>query len=205
MIGCNHSTENEPIIIHDPPVTNPLKEYYFDTTAVSIDLPQKLIDTAGSFTIEVTRNIGYSQAKRLTLKAESFFPPDSVIPLYFGPSSTTESRWWFETFDGTRLPYAITGSAIEYYINRIRWFQQNVSYMSSAYFKYNSTFDYYENCVVGNIKYEQVFVVEQEMEWMQYCGPLCAMGFHKKRIILFDNNENIIAVIGDQIAGAWVS
>jgi hypothetical protein len=206
VCSCDHATQNNcPIISHTS--YNPLNSYYYDTNAVTIELPVLLIDTAGSsFTLEVTRQVGYEPAKRLTEKAESFFPPDSMVNElgFIDTSAIAESLWWYEELDGTRVPYAITGSAIEYYINRIRWYRQNTSSMISAYFKYNSTFEYYYDCIVGNTKYEEVFIVVQEMQWMQYCGPLCAMGFTRKRIIIFDKNEDIIAIIGDS-RGAWIS
>jgi len=57
-------------------------------------------------------------------KAESFFPSESVFEYQDNYNPNGEPCWWSGDFDGVRIPYAVTGSSVEYYVSLIRYFQK---------------------------------------------------------------------------------
>ncbi len=187
-----------------------LEGYFLDTTAISNEMPNFLEDTLGSFVYRINRDyyLPSDRLRRLTEKAESLFPPVDTIMASYGFNAfeipQDESMWWSQTFDGVRIPYAITWSSVEYYRSLLNLYEQGLFEeaqtisMSSASLIYETEIEYYRSFQVLDISYQSVWVVSQTLEWDNYCGSLCAMSFRAKRMVIFDyDTEQLIAVIGD--------
>ncbi len=180
-----------------------LDGYYFNFNVLEQALPDALIDTSTVFRINLERSVLYPNERRLIEKAEAFFPPESVFENQDDYNPNGEPRWWYGDFDGIRIPYAITGSSVDYYVSLIRYFQKGefdaagTIRMQSASVTYTSAAKHYDSFIFGNERFTDVYVVSQELKWKNYCGILCALWFTKTRMIVFDSNENVIAVFGD--------
>ena len=193
-----------------------LTDYYYNNFFSSSELPQKLIDTTGSFTILIERKAISQKSKRILYKAETLFPPKSEIVKHKRRAKidtfNSEPLWWYDTFDRVRLPYALTGSSVNYYIQLIRKFRKNKlmgiksTKMITASFEYNATVSKYESFIFENKNYQNVYVVIMELDWKHFCGSLCALMFSKKRIMIFDGKSfELLGIIGDGIPVVVVS
>src|SRR5262245_40685073 len=100
----------------------------------------------GRFRATVSRVWRSSQERQLILTAERLYPSaDAVLAaardtaqrnrlrqmgsgvFSYGrpaspprPAGNPADRWWFDTFDNTWVPLAVTGAAVDYYLGRLR-------------------------------------------------------------------------------------
>jgi len=189
-------------------VLNPFDEYYFDYSSSLSDLPDTVVDTSGSYTIIIERNTNRAFHEEIIAKAEACFPPEYQI---IDPQDrdklnipSGESLWWGGSFDGVRIPFAITGSAVEYYTRLIQLYKEGKFEEAgtieniSASFTYKVSVTHYNGFVYDNHNYGRVHVVQQELSWSNYCGMLCALWFTRERLIIFDAKDSaLLGVIGD--------
>ncbi|CAN5494710.1 hypothetical protein BH10ACI1_BH10ACI1_20660 [soil metagenome] len=77
--------------------------------------------------------------------------------------------------------------------------------MSKTSFSYLATIKYHDKFEIVGEKFENVNVVSLELSWAQYCGSLCAMGFSREKIIVFDKNNEPVAMFADIDGSVWVS
>lgn len=159
--------------------------------------------------IEVIRLFNNKAELELLKKAEATFPKREEILNFIkktpskrrSTSSTEENLWWYDEFDGTRLPYAITESAVTYYQQKIEEFRigkfsKNITILNSS-FKYIANIKYQQEFIHEQHKYKDVYVVTMDLNWRQYCGQLCAMTFQKKRMVVLKGTGEVLGVFFD--------
>lgn len=163
------------------------------------------------YTKTIERNFTNEFEKDLIEKAEAYYPPrDSVVEAANAYMEIPDSNYWFySSFDGTYIPYAITKEAVEYYSGLIDQFNANKSdsFFFTAEFVYSASVEFHENYLSPSAnsreepvipeEFESVYVVDLLLEWEQYCGPLCAMWIDKQRIAVFDESGQLLGVFLD--------
>lgn len=191
---------------------NILDQYYYHLDTSSVELPQSLVDTTGAFRVMIHRDIKYNHLKNLIEKAEAFYPPKNNIKSENTKLDTTaaENLWWYDTWGKARLPYTITKSSINFYSNLLYTYKKlfnsdKKSNVKSATLSYTASVIQFDSIIMGKNKYKKVKIVNQVLKWHSYTSPLSSLGFTKRRQVVFDKNENIIAVIGDGIPIVIVS
>lgn len=106
-------------------------------------------------------------------------------------------RWWWHSFDETLLPYALTGPAVAYYLERMR----DLAAGPNPLAEYTGTDSH-----SGEVDYRAGVqcrgdrgpcVVEMRLRWRYTCGSLCAIGLIEERSVTFDASGEIISVEGD--------
>jgi hypothetical protein len=108
-------------------------------------------------------------------------------------------RWWLDEFDATWIAFAITAGAVDYYAGRLRDLaagRGQFSYPPGGP-RDGGMFDYAAHVERGSVP-GVAFVVQMQMRWDYYCGPLCGMGFSSTRSVSFDAAGNPVAVGGDR-------
>lgn len=165
-----------------------------------------------SFTQTIERISANSFEASLIEKAEKYYPPrDEVI--YAAQQWNTQipdsGYWYYGEFDGVRIPFCITGDAVDYYSNLIDEFNKKPydTFSLSAEFTYKVEVEFKENYsspptnstgeVVIPDEFTSVYVVSMELKWNDYCGPLCAMWINKQRFVVFDKDGNLLRVYHD--------
>lgn len=106
---------------------------------------------------------------------------------------TPADRWWTSDFDGTWVPFAATGQAVQYYLERLRDIAGGRGQFrnpGSGTFVYTASVDATHE---GGASY----VVRLRMTWGYSCGSLCGMGFTQTREVWFDANGAALRVTGD--------
>ncbi len=115
-------------------------------------------------------------------------------------------RWWLDHFDGTWIPYAVTGGAVAYYLDRLRDLaagRGQFTYAPGAE-PDHGTFEY-QAAVRRGTEPGVAYVVELRISWDYWCGMLCAMWFTHTRSVSFDATGAVLRVTGDEEPGVGVS
>jgi len=154
--------------------------------------------------------------------AESLYLPSKVVmgeknqfsADSLNASANEEDIWWRDNFDGIKIPYCLTKSAVNYYSELIEAFRKNdqeklgVKSQNFAEFSYvaeiRQKLVYERNGYVFKDK-DKLFIVTMTMEWESRCGDLCGLKFTKERIVIIDSSGKVLAVFGDGPVETWVS
>jgi hypothetical protein len=112
---------------------------------------------------------------------------------------TLTDRWWTWNFDGTWLPFAVSGQAVQYYLERLRdiaagrgqFPQAGRSDPDHGTFEYTASVEATQEAGASH-------VVRMRMRWDYWCGFLCAMEFVHDRAVWFDANGTVLRVTGDE-------
>jgi hypothetical protein len=164
----------------------------------------------GSYVIEIARTFEDGEQACLIGEAEAVWPERQEILDLIGDETkqqhagvTDEPLWWFRTFDGVRIPYAITGAALPYYLGVIEAFMAGDFspaggiVMKKTTLKYSAEVEHLESFSHEGRTFQDVDVVSLSLSWSQYCGGECAMGFGKERVVVFGPDGGVLAVFGD--------
>lgn len=164
-----------------------------------------------SYTKSVERIFTNDFEENLIYKAEKHYPPrDSVLKVAKSFMEIPESKYWYyNSFDGINIPYTITEDAVNYYSGLIDEFNKNkkinmfltadFQYVAEVTFEKNFTSPAF-NSIGENIEFQEfssVYVVALQLKWEDYCGNLCAMWINKKRIVVFNETGELLAVFLD--------
>ena len=171
-----------------------------------------------SYTKTVERAAASAFESSLIAQAEAAYPPrDSVLAaaLWGGFSQIPEAGYWYySSFDGVLIPYAITGDAVTYYSELIDSLERETSaFFTQAELEYKAAVSFEETYeepspegVAPSPKsFERVYVVSMSLKWFQYCGSLCAMWIDQKRVVIFDEAGTLRRVFLDGPTSVLVS
>ncbi len=107
-------------------------------------------------------------------------------------------RWWFDDFDATWMPFAVTGATVDYYIGRLRDIAAG-----RGQFVYGPTEKpdwgtfVYEATVRPSSDAGSAYIVELKIDWEYWCSDMCGVGFTHTRSVWFDARGNVVRVTGD--------
>lgn len=175
---------------------------------VVFDVPDET-STEGDHKITIARQYESEEEARLIQMAESVYPNrEDVLAVegHFVKEKSIpagEELWWYDAFDGVRIPYAITGDAVCYYRDLTLAFRKgdftgsNGIRMLKSELHYTAAVARHEHYESDGREFQGVSVVTMKLSWSQYCGNVCAMGFQKERVVVFDAAGKIIAVLLD--------
>lgn len=192
--------------------------YYVSSEDLALSLPSAISDTSGDYRILIERTYGNSEEERLLRIAEALYPPRDTLEAAIGRAHfklkdvpNEKDLWWASSFDGIRLPYAITGRAVHYYLDLIHSFKRgdfegsNGIRMQDASFRYTATIDRQVVFEGPGLRLEDVYVARLRLSWSNYCGPLCALGFQQDRVVVLSPEGEVLWVSGDRQSSALVS
>ena len=185
--------------------------YGLSSGEIDIVYPGVGLDTLRrAFVATVSRNVGSPEEERLVRIAEETYPPvQSILPIadsrHRDALSREERPWWYGTFDGVRLPYAVTMDGVRYYLELIQALargdstQTNGIRMKSASFSYHARVSSrYSTYSRDGRVFKDAYLVEMDLSWSDYCGSLCACGFHLNRTVVIRRDGTVLCVFGDQ-------
>jgi len=170
----------------------------------------------GSFTESIERNAATPEEENLIAIAEAVYPPrEDVIEAYCGSPEhldPDEPLWWYCGFDGVRIPYAITGDAVDYYSDLVHEWRDEAAtshpltvFWLRCNFEYGADIEYYETYESREETFSDVYVVMMRLHWSAYCGPVCAHAFDKYRIVVLTPEGEVLAIFGDGTTSLFVS
>lgn len=164
-----------------------------------------------AFIAIVTRGFRNAEEERLLRIAEETYPPTEAVLSIAGSRPGREALskekrvWWYDEFDGVRLPYAVTMDAVRYYLGLTQALGRGDTTQTNGIRMKRSTFSYHANISARPATYsrdgrvfEDVYVVEMGMRWSNYCGSLCACDFDLDRTVVLRRDGTILCVFGDR-------
>ena len=191
----------------------------------AVVLPDSLVEVfaRGRFRASVLRVAANASDTRLIAAAEQLYPnPDAIIATAVtaderkrlsataagAPLKTLKvpqrragspvDRWWLDAFDDTWIPFAITASAVDYYLSRLRDYAAGRSPFgfSAIDGADHGSFSYTAR-VIPSSEPGVARIVELQLHWEYWCGMLCAMEFIHTRRVFFDAAGRAVRVEGD--------
>lgn len=184
--------------------------------APATPLPELIADTTGPYRLRVDRRVDPARQFAL-LAAERYAPAsDSVRAAAvragypFNKSPVAEGQWWYEDFDGTRIPFALTDDAVRYYIARLNDLARRDGKsgglpMTSAGFYYSATVTPADSIAAEAARPRDGYVVDLTMRWSQWCGDLCSLVLGKTRRVWVASDGRVLVVEGDGLTSYVVS
>jgi hypothetical protein len=177
------------------------------------NLDEELQPPKREFTKNIERVFSNEFEQNLISSAESFYPPrDSVLNAaesWFRDLIPDTNYWFYDSFDGIRIPYAITIDAINYYSDFIDTLNAGLkSIIYKAVFKYKAEITYYTSYTFEGvdplteiplpiISFEDVYVVEMNLSWDHYCGMECGLYIKHKRIVVLNSQGELLQIFYD--------
>lgn len=173
----------------------------------------EIMQLQNKYTKQIERIYSNDFEKYLITIAESIYPPrDSVLsvtPPELLPFIPDSNYWFYQIVDGVVIPYSITNEAIIYYSELIDSLnsRQN-SFIYKAVFSYSAKATFYNSFIFQGIDpitglplqsetFNDVYVINMDLSWNHYCGSECGLYIDHKRIVLFDNQGNLIKIFYD--------
>jgi hypothetical protein len=150
-------------------------------------------------------------AERADPPREELFTSRAATPYRLRERPADPRVWWNSVFDGVRIPYAITDAAVAYYLELSAALRRGETgstagiRMSSSRLEYVATVERQASFALGDTTYADVYVVRLRLEWLNYCGPLCALSFTHDRTVVVDDAGVVRAIRGDGNSQVTVS
>jgi hypothetical protein len=116
--------------------------------------------------------------------------------------------WYYDVVHDVLVPYAITGSAVAYYDELLDAVAARTShrFISHAFFAYRARVSFeerFEGPVAEGAEppeeqvFENVHVVDMELEWSHFCGFECAVTIEARRMVIFDESGSLLRIFLD--------
>lgn len=158
--------------------------------------PNEIVSSAST----AEERLAYELASSGSAEATS-----AVSPTPRSPGDSSE-RWWTSRFDGTWLPFAVTGSAVRYYID---WTRDIAAYGfslvdTSAEVHRRAEMNYTAT-VLPSREHGAARLVQLELAWSFKCGVLCGVSIRHSRRVWFDRDGLVVRVEGDRRPSVVVS
>jgi len=171
-------------------------------------------DVERSYTKSIVREADNAFEAALISQAEAAYPPRDSVLAAVDPQwheAIPETGYWYHSsFDGVRIPFTLTGDAVDYYGEIIDVLEASeepqfltraeLEYHASVSFRETYTFDHpdpFPADTLPPLSFERAYVVEMTLRWYQFCGPLCAMWIDHERIVVFDETGTLLRVFLD--------
>jgi hypothetical protein len=178
-----------------------------DPVDLAHPLTFKELNRSGDHKVKLVRSFANEKEEMLLRIAEATYPSENAAKNE--TAKGVQRSWWCDSIDGVRVPYAITRSAVAYYLEVSEEFVKGSNAfgpkMKSSNLEYLASLSRKETYKVGNENFRNVYVVSMDLVWLQNCGPLCAMVFKASRKVVLSAEGKVLAVENDKCAEVGVS
>jgi hypothetical protein len=185
------------------------QRYKVEAEDLAHPLAVKELNRPGRHKVKISRRFSNENEEKLMRIAEAVYPPPDEVTRGLTPDQKAEvgmndvRLWWCREFDSVRIPYAVTRSAVAYYLEVSAEFgkkKPRVPFwrsMKSSSLTYQASIMRKESYRAGQVTHREVYIVSMMLGWSQYCGNLCAMDFGKSRTVVLSEQGEVLAVEGD--------
>src|SRR5881296_674131 len=150
--------------------------YFVDSTQANAERPIDRVEAEGDFTLSIHRRYEDPVGARLLAIAEATYPPrDSLVVIAIkrgfevGSDSARTPLWWCDGLGVSRVPYAVTAGALEFYKNLTERFRHHNFWGAWDHnlfwtdFVYKATIAPRAEYYVEGQRFPEVFVVEMNL------------------------------------------
>jgi hypothetical protein len=155
------------------------------------------------YSVSITRTAANAGEEALIARAEAQCPPyEEVAALWFTPPpETAECLWYYASFDGFLIPFAITGEAISYYTDAVHELEQQNAPVRASFTYTAQVMDLDSSTEVEGA----VRAVQMTMQFSHWCGRLCGLWIDKERTVYFNETGEILGITGEGVTDVAVS
>ena len=153
---------------------------------------------------EVHRKAADNKQEALIAAAEAAQPDQKALREAAAKENTfvEDKQWWYKMALETRIPFAITGKAIEYYLKTV---ENNGKQTLKAYAQPTSSVDYQaavafqKEFTSGEKTFKNVHVVTLKLKFSQnfVTDQTSGMFFTKQRVVILDEAGKVLHISGD--------
>jgi len=147
----------------------------------SAERPSHLGRSIERFGVKIQRKAQSETERYLISKAEQLPCPNR--------------KWWHKDADGVRIPVCLNATVLNYFTNLIERHKKDQRPIKKR--KIQKAEVFYEASLVTQGD-SNGWTVELRLEYSHSCGNLCGITFSKVRTVIFDKNQNVVKVIGDE-------
>ena len=185
-------------------------DWYVSEADRKIDLPETAF-TKGNFAASVLRKYDDDHELKLLRIAESIYPSresvaqwrqlvrkdDATAPEGSGP------EWSYLTFDGIRIPCAVTSAAVGYYLNLVKAFESGDFSQTDGLtidvcrMRYSGVVDHHKWFDVQGRHFPECYVARLEILWAYECEDGSSMAFAKRRMVVMNYEGTVLGVYMD--------
>jgi hypothetical protein len=183
--------------------------YFIDSTQAVAPRPAELRYDDGDFTLAVVREFADSTEARLLGIAEATYPPRERLEVLsianrteVGRDSARTSLWWYDGVGVTRVPYAVTAGALQYYTSITEQFRAHDFWGSFAHPLFWTDLNYHARIArraeyaLGFEEFEDVYVAQMTLGWGYNDGTFVPISL-AYRIVVLTPQGDVLRVEGD--------
>jgi len=166
--------------------------------------PRDFPANAGRHVISIRRDAADEIQKKMITAAEVAVPDKRALQMALGdtPVAGDENQWWYQEQLGIRIPFAITGAAVEYYSKLIDGYQKQAfkRYMEpSSKLDYHAGVAFHQAFEIEGKTFKDVHVVVMKLTFSENFAATTTEGmeFKKQRTVVLDAKGTVLAVSGD--------
>jgi hypothetical protein len=155
-------------------------------------------------------------------KAEAVYPgpskmvEDAFRQLGYWAQENPEEMapmWGMRVNDNIQSTDVVTARAVRYYYDLTLAARHDPHLPSglnavSTNLQYEAVIKHFEQYAHNKDTFENVYVVDLTLKWGFTCGPLCGMGFTRNKLVVLDNEGNVVVMYLDAAVNSqlsWVS
>lgn len=155
-------------------------------------------------TAEVQRVHGDKKQEAMIAAAEAAQPDPKALREAAAEAKTAvvDHQWWYKMELDTRIPFAITGDAVEYYLRRVenngkQTFKRYMQPGSSV--NYQASVAFHKEFTSGEKVFQNVHVVTLKLKFSQNFVTTQTEGmfFSKERVVVLDEAGKVLHITGD--------
>ena len=163
-------------------------------------------DEPSAFDAVIVRRPASPDDERFLRIAESLYPPrDSVSGARVCPDDAPgEYAWAASCSLEPRLPYALTASAVRFYLDRIAAYRRGdfaglPRRLRHGAMRYEASGEWMPVFEIGGRRFADVHVTRLSLTWRIRNGPewFATYVFTKERVVVFSRAGDVLAVHGD--------
>lgn len=186
------------------------QKFTIDSEDLAQPLSFKELSKPAPHSVDITRHFSNEKEEQLLRTAEATYPTREDVlkncqfALKSNEKDTKNPRlWWCGEADGARLPFAITKSAVTYYIDlseSLRKGETKSMWQRYTTFSYDADLSHQESYRMGETTFRDVYIVTMRLFWKETCGDvpdMCSYILNKARTVVLDKNGSVLAIEGD--------
>ena len=186
--------------------------FTIDAYDLANPLTIKVLSHKAPHDVSIERKFANEKEEKLLQIAEAVYPLEHKVKQNARADLKNggKRQWWCSSFDGVLIPYAITNSAVAYYLDLSDGFRTGKPkivhpLMRFTTFGYTAEIARHETYTAGASTFRNVYVVSLGMAWSQYCNALCGMFFVASRTVVLNEEGKVLLVQNDECASYVVS
>lgn len=153
---------------------------------------------------EIRREAADKKQEAMIAAAEAAEPDQKALREAAAEENTAvgDKQWWYKMALDTRIPFAINGDAVEYYLRLV---ENNGKQVLKAYAQPTSHVDYqaavafHKEFTSGEKTFKNVHVVTLKLKFSQnfVTDQTSGMFFTKERVVVLDDAGKVLHISGD--------